>query len=152
MPHSQDHNYYVQIIFDYVINNYPDNKFYIKSDLKIHDNVERVAIPNPGQRPPNNLIKIPDLVAEDRLSHHFTIMGEAKTYGDFRDDLYRVNTQLDYYLNRLKYKNNGLLVYALPHSLKNVINNLILKKKETWNTPMVNHIVLTDLNYTRFNT
>ena len=78
MSSSQDHNYYVQIIFDYVINNYPDKKFYVKSDLKIHDNVERVAIPNPGQRPPNNLIKIPDLIAEDRLSHHFTIIGEAK--------------------------------------------------------------------------
>lgn len=142
----KDHNYYVQIIFDYIIKSYSNKKFYFNSDLEIHDNVERIPIPNPA-KPPPELIKVPDLVAQERNNHHFTILGEAKTYNDFFKDRNRVNTQLDYYFNRLKYKNNGMLIYSLPHSLKNNVTNLIIEKKEEWNASTVNFLVITDLDY-----
>lgn len=143
----QEHDYFIKIIHDFINLNFPNKDFYFSSDLKIHDNVEKVPIPNP-KRPPDQLIKIPDLVAEEINNHHFTILGEAKTYGDFINDPTRVNAQLDYYFNRLKYKKNGLLIYSLPHTLKSKVINLIIKKKRVWNTDRVNHIVLTDLDHT----
>tara|TARA_A100001388_G_C28770196_1_gene503358 strand:- start:2644 stop:3093 length:450 start_codon:yes stop_codon:yes gene_type:complete len=143
-----EHNFYIKIIYDYIKLNFPEKNFYFSSDLDIHDSVERVAIPNP-QKPPPELIKVPDLVAEEQDNHHFTILGEAKTFRDFINDPQRVNSQLDYYFNRLKYKNNGILIYSLPHTLKNKVTNLIIKKKENWNTQKVKHLVITDLDHAR---
>ena len=143
-----EHNFYIKIIYDYIKLNFPEKNFYFSSDLDIHDSVERVAIPNP-QKPPPELIKVPDLVAEEQDNHHFTILGEAKTFRDFINDPQRVNSQLDYYFNRLKYKNNGILIYSLPHTSKNKVTNLIIKKKENWNTQKVKHLVITDLDHAR---
>tara|TARA_B100000925_G_scaffold289657_1_gene273028 strand:- start:273 stop:722 length:450 start_codon:yes stop_codon:yes gene_type:complete len=144
---QDEHNFYIEIIHAFIKENFPEKKLYFSSDLDCHDNVERIPIPNP-KKPPPELIKIPDLVAEEIDNHHFTIFGEAKTFKDFINDPLRVNSQLDYYFNRLKYKNSGILIYSLPHTLKNKVTNLIIKKKEDWNTHKVKHIVITDLEHT----
>ena len=76
------HLFYVQVIADYIKKTYSNNQFYWMSDLKEHDNVPMVGIPNP-KKPPPELIKRPDLIAEERNDSTIFIMGEAKTYYDF---------------------------------------------------------------------
>ena len=41
------HLFYVQVIADYIKKTYSNNQFYWMSDLKEHDNVPMVGIPNP---------------------------------------------------------------------------------------------------------
>tara|TARA_B100002052_G_C15687254_1_gene508967 strand:+ start:79 stop:534 length:456 start_codon:yes stop_codon:yes gene_type:complete len=139
-----DHNFYVQLINNYIVKTFPDNEFYWESDLKIHPNVPKIPISNPD-KPGERLIKVPDLIAVDCDDSSFTIMGEAKTYHDYLNDLDRVNKQLDYYFNRLKYKKNGFLVYSLPHPLKINVSNLIYKKRQYWDANHIDYVVITNL-------
>ncbi len=143
---KNDHNFYVQLINDYILETYPQNKFYWESDLKVHSNVPKIPIANPtkiGER----LLKIPDLVAVDQFDPSFTILGEAKTFYDYLKDSQRVSEQLDYYFNRLKYKKKGLLICALPHALKVQASNLINRKRNQWDVSQIKYVVLTDLEY-----
>ena len=142
------HLFYVQVIANYIKEKYSNKKFYWMSDLKEHENVPMTSIPNP-RKPPPLLIKRPDLIAEERSNSNIYIMGEAKTYSDFLKDDKRKNSQIDYYLNYLKNKPSGLLIYSLPHTLRGEANRLINQKKEEWNLPNIKFIVITDLDYTK---
>ena len=128
---------------------FPENNFYWRSDLKEHDNVPRVPISDPRQDG-EWLIRTPDLIAEEINGvSDIHILGEAKTYNDFFTGHERTDAQLDYYINYLKNKSSGLLVYSLPYALKNSIINLIINKQAEWNAPNVEFVVLTDLEYTK---
>ena len=145
---NNGHLFYVQVMVEYIETTYKKNKFYWMSDLDQHENVPRTPIPNP-KKPPPFLISQPDLIAEERNNPSIFIMGEAKTYYDFLNDKKRTNSQLDYYLNYLKNKPSGLLIYSLPHSLKTTAEILINKKKKEWNTLETKSVVITDLEYSR---
>lgn len=145
---NNGHLFYIRVIVEYIETAYKENKFYWMSDLEQHENVPRTPIPNPN-KPPPFLIRRPDLIAEERNNSNIFIMGEAKTYNDFLNDKNRTSSQLDYYLNYLKNKPSGLLIYALPHSLKIRAEMLINEKKKQWNTPEIKSIVITDLEYSR---
>lgn len=142
------HLFYVEIIAKYIKQKYANKKFYWMSDLDEHENVPIISIPNP-KKPPPMLIKRPDLIAEERSDSNTFIMGEAKTYSDFQKDHERKDSQIDYYLNYLKNKPEGILIYSLPHTLKNQANRLITQKKEDWSLPHIKFIVITDLDYTK---
>jgi hypothetical protein len=144
------HLFYLQVIVSYIKETYSDNKFYWMSDLKEHENVPMTPIPNP-KKPPPVLIKKPDLIAEERDNLGIFIIGEAKTYSDFLTGHERKNSQLDYYLNYLKNKPSGMLIYSLPHSLKNQATILINQKKEEWKLPEIKFKVITDLDHTMRN-
>tara|TARA_B100000780_G_scaffold209077_1_gene149158 strand:- start:4472 stop:4927 length:456 start_codon:yes stop_codon:yes gene_type:complete len=146
---NNHHEFFIKIMVDGINKRFPENKFYWRSDLEEHDNVPRVPISDP-RKEGAWLIRTPDLIAEDMSGDSkIHILGEAKTYNDFSADHKRRDEQLDYYINYLKNKSSGLLVYSLPYALKNPIIDLIINKREEWNAPDVEFIVLTDLEFTK---
>ena len=143
----RDHFFYTQLIVDEIKKNYYSKNLLIQSDLPEHQNPPRDEhIYIEGRQKP--LTCIADVYARDDFCEpRVFILGEAKTKNDFKDGCERRDLQLDYYLNYLKYKKNGLLIYALPYKLKNTLKELISEKINFWNASNVNFIILTEMEH-----
>ena len=141
-----DHDFFTGLIVDELKKRFRSQNLLIQSDLKEHQNPPRDPIYVPGIIKPLN--SVPDVYARDDYSEpNVFILGEAKTENDFRTCKERRDLQLDYYFNYLKYKQNGLLVYALPRNVKNILEELIVKKKNEWDAKNVKYIILTEEEY-----
>tara|TARA_B100000965_G_C19506722_1_gene720010 strand:- start:620 stop:1075 length:456 start_codon:yes stop_codon:yes gene_type:complete len=143
-----DHEFFVELIVKEINENYFSKDLLIQSDLDIHQNPPRDEhIYIPGRNKP--LTCIADVYARDDIADpNLMILGEAKTENDFNDDdSGRRDNQLDYYFNYLKYKQKGILIYALPYNCLTLLNEIIEEKKKSWKADNVNCIILTEMEH-----